>query len=132
MRWRTVAFILLGIAAIFGGGVLIVRLHDPSLEDEQRHLIRTAFSHPEIVKWVGSVKDASISLVPADERPRFGRTIPQDLKRKKANERIEGRARVFILGSREGGIFTIAYTFDPITGDFVVVKIEAPFRERPS
>ena len=112
------AFVVLGTYAI-------IRWRSPS-NAELAHIYRVAYTYPAITNFTGSVVQASVALIPKDQRAAFSSYVPQDWIRERTPTGISGKARMFIVGNRNGGFFTISYTYNSSTDDFRLQRVSGP------
>ena len=104
----------------------------PEEQAERRHIIRTGYSHPTVTYRVGVVDSVSFSKSPEEatfERKlgRWRSVIPEKWSRNTSGDPIVGSARLFILGSRDGGSFRISYTYSHNLNEFIVTEMDDSF-----
>ena len=124
LSWKEVILIPLVVLGLFVGGGVYWKLRDPTLEIERAHLYRVAFSDPRITSFTGPVVRVDFALIPPAQRPLLARKIPRDWERSKESGAIIGRARLFIIGKKDGGIFTLNYTYYPGADSLRVDRID--------
>src|SRR5262245_29850509 len=120
---KRVGFIsVLGVLAIALLASLIIRVRGLSSAKEREHIYHAGFSHTEIIKRVGSVRNVSVAL--KTDVPFFAKGR-DDWTRNKSSGAIVGEVRLWIIGSRDGGFFRMTYTFVEGEGTFTVNHLDS-------
>ncbi|WP_138223372.1 hypothetical protein [Nibricoccus aquaticus] len=125
LKWKEIVFVPVFVSGLLLAFLAFSKWRDPSRDLERSHLYKIAFSHPAITAITGSPTDASFALISKEERRFFSKNVPEDWKRRKEGDSVNGTARMFIIGKSDGGIFTITYRYTLSSDSFVVVHIES-------
>lgn len=128
MTWKHAAMIVAVVIAIFSAAYIGAKMSDPGYDVERAEILRIAYSHPDITSRVGSVSSASFVTKKKEGLAVLMRYFRDDWTRVRDEGVTKGSARVFILGSKEGGIFVIHYTFHEKNGGFALESVDtSPF-----
>lgn len=128
MSWKHAAMIAAVVIAIFSVAYIAVKMSDPDYDVERAEVLRIAYSHPDITSRVGSVSSASFVMKKKEGLAVLSRYFRDDWTRVRDEGLTKGSARVFILGSKEGGVFVIHYTFRGKNGGFALESVDtSPF-----
>lgn len=122
--WKEMILIPVIVLGLLFAVVAFEEWRDPSCDIERSHLYRAAFSHPAITSITGITTDVSFALIPKEERRFWARSVPEDWKRRRNGDLVQGTARMFISGKRGHGIFTLTYRYIPSTDSFALLQIE--------
>ena len=125
LTWKTIVLIPVAVVGALLAIFALGKWLDPSRDTERAHLYGVAFSHPTIAAITGGTTNASFALIPRENRRLFSRVVPEDWKRIKDGDSVNGTARMFIMGKADGGVFAISYRYTPTSDSFVVVSIES-------
>ena len=129
--WKHAAMIVAVVIAIYGIVYVGVKTGDPGYDAERAEIWRVAYSHPDITSRVGSVSRASFVTKKKEGLAVFSSYFPDDWTRVRDKGVTKGSARVFILGSKEGGIFVIHYTFREKSGGFALESVDTSAFDSP-
>lgn len=132
MSWKHAAMILIAVFTIFAVVDISVKATDPSYDAERAQIFRVAYSHPDITSRVGSVSKASFVMKKKEGLAVLSRYIRDDWTRVRHNGVTVGSARVFILGSKEGGVFVISYSFIEKDDAFTLESVDASAFDYPA
>ena len=125
---RIVTATMLGLLALTLLVAMIVRVGGIRSGKELEHVYRVGFSHPAIVERVGSVRNVSVAL--KTDVPFFAR-VREDWMRSKLEGVVTGKVRLWIIGTKDGGFFSLAYTLHEGEGTFTVVDLDTSAFDRP-
>ncbi len=99
---------------------------------EKQHLFYTAFSHPEITRRVGTVKDVEFVIRRKENVPFFAKQHVKDWRRHTDGAGVvAGAAGFWIQGSSEAGVFTVSYSYDEKTDTYTVVQVDCADFDHP-
>lgn len=118
--------VVLFVALYFGAKVL-----DPGYDREHAEILRVAYSHSEITSRVGSVRNASFATKKKEGLAVLSRFFRDDWTRIRREGVTKGSARLFILGSKEGGFFVIHYTYVEKGGQFSLDSVDTSAFDSP-
>jgi hypothetical protein len=124
--WRGIITAFAVVITVIVGVAAFLSWRDLGLDAERVHLYRVAYSDPKITSFTGQVSTASFALIPQKQRLPLSRSIHEDWHREALQDHISGRARLLVIGAKEGGIFTITYTYFHPSDTFRVDRIEGP------
>jgi len=108
------------IATLYFGAKML----DPDYDKERAEILRVAYSHSEITSRVGSVQNASFTTQKKEGLAVWSRVFRDDWTRARSQGATKGSARLFILGSKEGGVFVIHYTYTEKDGRFTLDSVD--------
>ena len=124
---KILAMVLGLFAALYFGAKVL----DPGYDKERAEILRVAYSHPEITTRVGSVRNASFATNKKEGLAMLSRYFRDDWTRDRGQDATKGSARLFILGSKEGGFFVIHYTYVEENDQFTLESVDTSAFDSP-
>jgi hypothetical protein len=123
--------VLVSVVGLFAVLYLGAKVLDPGYEKERAEILRVAYSHSEITHRVGSVRNASFATKKKEGLAILSRYFRDDWVRDRSQGATKGSARLFILGSKEGGVFVIHYTYTQKDGRFTLDSVDTSAFDSP-
>jgi hypothetical protein len=123
--------VIVSVFGLFAAFYLGAKVLDPGYDKERAEILRVAYSHPDITSRVGSVSTASFVMKKKEGLAVLSRYFRDDWTRVRNEGVTKGSARVFILGSKEGGVFVIHYTFIEKIGGFALESVDTSAFDSP-
>lgn len=123
--------VLVAVVGLFAALYLGAKVLDPGYDKERAEILRVAYSHSEITSRVGSVLNASFATKKKEGLASLSRYFRDDWVRDRSQGATKGTARLFILGSKEGGFFVIHYTYTEKDGQFTLDSVDTSAFDSP-
>ena len=123
--------VLVSVVGLFAALYLGAKVLDPGYDKERAEILRVAYSHSEITTRVGSVRTASFTTQKKEGLAVLSRIFRDDWTRARSQGATKGSARLFIIGSKEGGFFVIHYTYTEKDGQFTLDSVDTSAFDSP-
>lgn len=114
--------IIVAILLLLISGVLIVVYvrHNKALVEEAKRIFQAVYTDPEIIRRVGTVKDAAFAY----GRQGSSDEVAEMWTRSRVGDFVEGSARLNLRAERAWARAAIFYRYSPATGEFRVIRVE--------
>lgn len=123
--------VLVSVGGLFAALYFGAKALDPGYDKERAEILRVAYSHSEITSRVGSVRNASFATKKKEGVAVLSRFFRDDWTRDRSQSATKGSARLFILGTKEGGFFVVHYTYAEKDGRFMLESVDTSAFDAP-